>query len=313
MQAQVAPDADTVLDWELTVDALRAQLPDRPTPAQLSLPVADGILRECIEEIRAATQLEDRLLTPLSLDALCNPEALLQHVHVHPQLPAGMYARSQPYRRRIEISPPSSRFWDPRYHLEGLCDGQLVLELRALQHELVHLRQVRPRRELTWLVVLCLVPVLWPVLVYLLFARLVPLTAVHVLTGQEIQAHLHELELGASPSTAPAKTVLALAPYPFVCHLRLGELEALTAAVQALRAMGAGVEEVARLIQTLPPRRGIHRLSALLRRRGARRGWNPEALKRVVRRHALLQELEQLHVQWTARTKLHRAVSMDPA
>lgn len=302
------PDADTMLAWQDALEALKQHLPTRPDLHTLSPPAATAALQQSIEQIRLHTGVEQRLLPPMSLDTLADPATLMAHVHVHPNLPDGMYARSQPYRGRIEISPPSNRFLDPRYHLEGLCDGRLVLELRALQHELVHLHQVDARRELRWLVVMCLVPVLWPVLAYLLFARLVAVTAVHVLAAQEIQAHLHEQELDVHPAAAAARTIIALAPYPFTRHLRVGELEELTALIQALRAMGEGPESLARMLQRLPPRRGIARLSAAVRRRCVQGGWDQAALRRVVRRQALLQELDQLHMQAIARNCIHQTM-----
>lgn len=292
---------DTLLAWEDTLQQLSRRLPRRPDLSALSEADARRALLESIAHIQAASGFGQALLPPLSLETLAAPAALLERVHIPRRLPAGMYARSQPYRGRIELSAPSADFMDPRYHLEALCEGRLVLELRALQHELVHLGQVDARRELGWLVVMCLLPPLWPVLVYLFLARLWPPTAAHYLAAQEIQAHLSELEHDADPEGAASRTIVALAPYPFTRHLAPGALEGATALVQALRTLGVDGAALAALFRSMPPRRGLLTLARAVQQRCAARGWDADGLRRAVRRRELLLLTDRLIVRAIAR------------
>jgi len=304
MAPRPSPDADTLLAWEDALERLGGRLPPTPDLSAVSEEQALEALADCVGTIRARSGFGRALLAPLSLDALTAPRSLLSRFHISRRLPAGMYARSQPYRGRIELSPPSEAFWDPRERLRALCQGRLPLELRALQHELTHLRQVDARRELAWLVVLCVIPPLWPVLVVLFFARIFPPTAAEHLAAQEIQAHLSELELDADPVGATARTIVALSPYPFTRHLAPGALEGATALIQALRTMDTPDATLAALFRSMPPRRGLLTLAHAVQRACAQRGWDERALRRAVRRRELLLLADQLVVKAAARTAL---------
>lgn len=297
------PDADTLLVWEDALDRLRRRLPGVPALDQLSLQRAAAVLEKSLHAIHRTSRFGAELIAPLSLAALARPSDLLAQVHIHPTLPQGIYARSQPYRGRIEISPPSERFHDPRYHLGALLEGRLPLEIRALQHELVHLHQVDARRELMLLVVMCLIPLFWPVLVYLYLARIHKRTAASYLAAQEIQAHLSELELDADPEGAAARTIVALSQYPFARYLRPGELEQMTALIQALRTMSIEPAGLVQMFQAMPPLGGTRLLAREVQRGCRQRGWDSNMLRRAVRRRELLLLVDQLLVKAIARSQ----------
>lgn len=296
------PDADTLLVWEDVLDRLRRRLPGVPALDQLPTPRVAAVLEKSLQAIDSSSCFGADLIAPLSLETLSRPSALLQQVHIHSSLPQGIYARSQPYRGRIEISPPSDRFHDPRYHLGALFEGRLPLEIRALQHELVHLHQVDARRELFLLVVMCLIPLFWPVLVYLFLARIYKRTAAQYLAAQEIQAHLSEMELDVDPEGAAARTIVALSQYPFAPYLRPGELEQMTALIQALRTLALERSELMRMFQAMPPLGGMRLLSREVQHCCDQRGWDGSMLRRAVRRRELLLLVDQLLVKAIARS-----------
>ena len=305
---------DRLQDGQRRLERLLARLPE-VSPAGLSDAQATGALAQAVAQIRQRTALGARLLPPLSLAVLEDPARLLAgadgagvSVRVRADLPPGLYARSLPYRRRIELSPPSAAFWSPQGRLAALCQGALPLEVRALQHELVHLQQVQARRELLLIGAMALLPLLWPALVYLFFARLYPRTACHLLAAQELQAHMEELEHGEQPERADVQAVVALAAYPFVRHLAPGELEGIAALLSALQVLGIEGEGLAALLRRLPPGRGLVLLAAAVRHYAAARGWDEGDLRCAVALRRL-----QLRVDRALVRALARAAVLDCA
>ncbi|MFT4974674.1 MAG: hypothetical protein ACI8S6_000557 [Myxococcota bacterium] len=295
------PDIDTLIGWDDELEALARGVPSASSLDGLSEDAAAAALAAAVVEIEACSGFGASLLAPLSLETLLQPAALLERVHIHPRLPEGMYARSQPYRGRIELSPPSEDFYRPHHHLAALCEGRLPLELRALQHELIHLRQVDAPRELAWLMVLAVFPLLWPVLIYLFFARIFPPTAASFLAVQEIEAQLGERELDSDPAGAASRTIVALSAYPFARHLAPGALEGATALVQALRAMDMDEASMAALFRTMRPGQGLLALAEAVQAGCVQRGWDSDALRRAIRQRELLLLVDQLLVKVIAR------------
>ncbi|MEL6346120.1 MAG: hypothetical protein AAFV53_23625 [Myxococcota bacterium] len=294
------PHLDDLLIWEDQLTTLQGRLPAAPSIERLDEDGARRALQVIIARVEHETTFGRAMLSPLRLDAMLDPGALIRPdgpIRINPELPRQLYARSLPYRGQIELSPPSSRFLDPRYHLEALCQGRLPLELRAVQHELIHLLQVDARRELTLLIVMGLIPLFWPVLIWLLFARLLPATAQHFLAAQEIQAHLNELEFDAQPEMAPVRAVVALGSYPFTSYLKPGELESLTAHIQSLRSLGMSESELVDLFKRINPVRGLAPLEAAVRRRCQDNGWGGAELQRLIRGRELRLQAERLQVR----------------